>query len=250
VAAVLFPLRIIRMDPRGLGLGAHAAGRCRCEDGFDYVLKDGSAHATTPHDEWLCTQLATRVGIACPPCALIRDGAGGHYFGSRIEGGLMKDPWWESIARGDMDLDIVAPVLTRILAFDFFVHNDDRHLLNYVARDTDSGWGLHAVDFSRAWTFHGFPPPALPFRPQANTVFAHRELKQIIGDFVDVGVAADLLDKLAATPASVLERIINDHPPEWLSPQMRDTILGWWDSAEKAKRIESIRKGIADGSYL
>ncbi|MCL4716763.1 MAG: hypothetical protein KJZ75_17775, partial [Hyphomonadaceae bacterium] len=76
---MLTPLRILSLDPANLG-SADAVGVARCDDGFEYALKDAVACTTTPHDEWFCTELAQALGIACPPCAVVEDGIGGHYF--------------------------------------------------------------------------------------------------------------------------------------------------------------------------
>lgn len=242
----MVPLRIISMDPKGLG-SADAAGLCRCDNGFEYILKEGGAQSpTTPHHEWLCTHLAEEVGIACPPVAAIENGKGGHYFGSRCEGGVVtNDPWFEMVARGDIELGVVAPVLSRVFAFDCFVHNEDRHLGNFLARSSRNGWALVTFDFSRAWTYHGMPTPDLPLPASANTIFWHRELRGIIGDFMDAAAVGVFLDRLAAIKVSSIEGIIGRHPPEWISPDMRKSVLNWWGSEVSIGRTPRKRNALA-----
>lgn len=247
---MLTPLRILSIDPANLG-SADAVGVARCDDGLEYALKDGAASPTTPHDELFCTELAQALGIACPPYAVIEDGSGGHYFGSRWEGGVItQDPWQELVVRGDIPFAVVAPVLARVFAFDLFVYNVDRHLGNFLARTTRGGAGLLTMDFSRAWRMHGFPPPPLPMPDQTNTIFCHRELKLIVGDFIDMAVVNEFLSRLAAIGAPQIERIIDRGAPEWISTPDTKAVLDWWGSPARMERIEEIRKGIQDGSYL
>lgn len=181
---LLIPPRIVWLDPVDLNT-ADSPGCCRCDDNFEYALKDTRHHRLTPHAEWFCTHLAGLVGIGCPPCAIIDDTKGNLLFGSRWEGGIARDKWWDMTSRGDIDLQIIAPQLSRILAFDFFVYNDDRHLNNYLVRESRNVWVMLAFDWSRAWTFHGFPPNNLPFSPNQKTILAHRHLKKMLGNFTD-----------------------------------------------------------------
>jgi hypothetical protein len=245
---VLTP-RIKARDPVGLASNDGAA-MCRCDDGFEYVVKDTTAHPLTPHNEWFCTHLAGLVGIVCPPCCPVEDETGQLVFGSRCEGGVTSDPWVEKVVRGEIDRAVIDGVLSRILAFDHFVHNDDRHLRNYLVRTSRNGWAMLAMDFSRAWSFHGFPPGALPFTLTQKTRLVHRTIKREIGDFVDVPEVNRVLDALSAVKGSEIEKILDRQPTSWLTRAKKNDIIGWWKSPDRAKRIASIRKGIGDGSYL
>jgi hypothetical protein len=237
------------MDPVGLGT-ADSAGTCRCDNGAHYVLKNGAHHPFTPHDEWFCTNLADRIGIACPPAAIIEDGVGGYMFGSRVEGGVTKDLWWEMVARGDIELSVVAPVLSRVFAFDCFVHNDDRHLNNYLVRESGNAWTMLAMDFSRAWTYHGFPPPGLPFAPTDNTRLAQADLNQVIGSFLDLTAVDEVLNRISAVGVQTIENIVGMHPHQWLPTALKGSMLQWRQSKERDDRIDGIRKGIRDGTYI
>jgi hypothetical protein len=246
---VLVPLRIEWRDPEELG-SADSAGACRCDDGMEYALKDGRHHPLTPHAEWFCTKLAEAVGIACPPCAIIEDERGNFLFGSRWEGGVARDNWWDMTERGEIDIALIAPVLSRILAFDLFVHNGDRHLNNYLVRESRNNWTVMAFDFSRAWTFNGYILPPLPFSPRENTVAAHRWLTRNLGEFLDQGAADQVLERLRAVNKKTIVSIIAMQPRDWLPIDDANGILDWWDGGARAGRIDAIKKGISDGTYI
>lgn len=143
--------------------------------------------------------------------------------------------------------------LTRIYAFDHFVHNYDRHAGNFLVVKQKSGHAVLAFDYSRAWTFHGFPPPKLPFNsadPNEKTVRLQRQLKPLIGDYIDAQAAKQFLDVLKQVPVSEVEKIVSDHPQDWLDAKLRDKIYAWWSSQEMSDRIDGITMGIGNGTYL
>ena len=246
---MLVAIPIKRIDPVGLG-SADSIGVGIGDDNLEYAMKDGVACQTTPHDEWFCTRLAETVGIACPSPHVLQLQSGDLIFGSRWEGGVAKDPWWDMIARGDIDIADFAPVLSRIFAFDCFVHNDDRHLKNYLVREGRFGWKMFAMDFSRAWLCNGMPPPPLPFAKDDNTLKGMRALRILFPSFFDVGAANAVLDKLAIVSEAQVLTIIDSHPPAWISPQGKKDVLEWWKSKARTERIDAIRKGIADGKLF
>lgn len=171
-------LKIKWRDPRGLA-GIDAAGVCRCEDGADYVLKDGAADPLTPHNEWFSTHLAQAVKIVCPPCAIIEDEHGNLLFGSRWEGGVSSSSWLSMVHRGELNKTDIAAPLSRILAFDYFIQNGDRHLDNYIVRGQRNGHLIMAIDFSRSWCFEGFHQHLfLSARPRIHVIGIARSNKK------------------------------------------------------------------------
>lgn len=245
----LFRPRIRWRDPNGLA-GVDGAGVCSCDDGVFYAIKDRDSHPAIPHSEWFCTKLAEAVGVVCPPCTILDDENGKDYFGSRWEGGVSSDRWWDAVRNGDVSLDSVAPFLSRVLAFDHFVHNEDRHLGNYILRDTPYEPIMLAIDFSRAWLYHDFPLPDLPFSATDNTRYTARYLRAHIGDYVNMAEVHRVLDRIKQIPTQHAQDVIAQHPESWLPADLRDEVLTWWDSNERLDRIEAIRKGIGDGTFL
>ena len=217
---------------------------------MEYALKDGADHPLRPHVEWLCTRLAGAVGIVCPPCAIVEDENGNYLFGSRWEGGVARDNWWDMVDRGDIEIATFAPLLSRILAFDLFVHNVDRHLNNYLIRKARNIWTVMAFDFSRAWTCNGELLPPLPIPPHENTIVAYRELVGLFGPFLVQEAADEILDRLAEINTQRIADINAEQPRQWLPDRTADEVLQWWASASRTDRIGAIKEGMRDGSYL
>jgi hypothetical protein len=246
---MLVPPRIKWCDPVGLGT-VDASGICRCDDGCDYVVKDGSKNSATPHDEWFCTRLAENVGIPSPPCLVIERQDGSLVFGSRWEGGVASDPWWEMVKRDEIVLSDIRSALSRIYAFDHFIHNEDRHLNNFLFRRQRQGWAVLAFDYSRAWLANGMPLPALPFPPNKKTMMARRFLVHEFGEYIDKDEACGTLQKIANVKETHVLQSIDGHPKSWLSDSEKDKIIGWWRSQARIDRIDQIHQGIHDGTFL
>jgi hypothetical protein len=145
------PLEIRFCNPANLG-SVDCGQVCRADDGCDYVVKDGETGGSvqaTPHSEWFCTQLATAIGIASAPCAILNMLDGTTAFGSRWEGGVLNPSiaghWWEKVKSGEIPLDDIRGTLSRIYAFDNFVFNPDRHCGNFIVREQRDGFAVLAM---------------------------------------------------------------------------------------------------------
>lgn len=222
---------------------------CRCDDGSDYAVKDASKYPHLPHTEWFCTRVGERVGLASPVCAVVNV-KNLPCFGSRWETGHDPDDWWVKAHSGEIEFDLVAPTISRILAFDLFVHNDDRHLHNYIIRRQRMGHAVLAFDYSRAWLHHGFPLPDGPIGPGSNTIRAYRFLNNLFPGFLRIQDVEHVFERLGELSAVAIETIISEHPASWLTAERSDAILDWWDSPRRLARISSVKEGILDGSYL
>ncbi len=240
----LTPLRIRWTDPT-----ADAVGVVRCDDGCEYAVKDDAKLPRTRHDEWFCSSLALAVGIAVPPFQIIERPDGSLVFGSRWEGGIPNERWHRMIKNGTLKFDDVKPVLANIFAFDNFIHNTDRHCGNYIIRQQRNGYALLAPDYARAWCYRGFPPAALPFAT-CGTVKAVRWLTATFGSYIDVASTQETLDKIELISVLEAAAMIDSHPRSWLTQPEADAILAWWSSPARKQRIDGIRQGIRDGTYL
>ena len=239
------------IDPDALGT-ADAGPVCRCDDGCEYATKGTNNHSQVPHSEWLCTQLGEVIGIAAPPCAVIEMPNGDLVFGSRWEGGVVpaQPPWWEQVKNGRIPLDNVKEILTKIYAFDHFVHNIDRHAKNFIMRSQRSSEVLMANDYSRAWLVHGFPLPQTPMDENSNTVKAQRRFTEYFGTYIDPVEACSTMERIKAIPSSRIQNIIEFHPLVWLDDNLKGRILDWWGNGEMNTRAEHVAKGIEDGTHL
>ena len=244
----LIPIRIRWTDPVGLA-SADAVGVVHCDDGCDYAIKDDSRRPKTMHSEWFCSQLAETIGIAVPPFKVIQRSDGTLVFGSRWEGGVPNEQWYEMIANGTLRFEDVKDVLANVFAFDNFIHNGDRHCRNYIVRPQRNGHALLAPDYSRAWFSNGFPLPALPLVGQ-NTVNASRWITAKFGAYISTASTQDALDKLESVSDKHVSSIIKSHPQSWIAAPEADSIVAWWSSPARKQRLDGIRQGIKDGTYL
>lgn len=256
--STLFPLprKVVWIDPANLGT-QDIKQLCRCDDGCEYFVKDGSKHPFVPHAEWFCTHLAELVGISGPPCQILEMPDGTLVFGSRCEGGVIGPQaaaqWWQKIQTGAIPLNDVKGVLTRIYAFDHFVHNTDRHAGNFLAREQRHGYTILAFDYSRSWIYHGFPLPDLPFdENDANerTLKVQRQLRSAIGSYIDRTEARRFLESIKKIPVVNIKTILAQEPNDWLPKQLYIDIMSWWSSKGFYDRLDGIAEGIENGTYL
>lgn len=228
----LFPLPIEARWCAPANLGSADCGQiCRCDDGCDYVIKDGKTGgsvALTPHSEWFCTQLGELVGIVSPQCKIVKMSDSTFVFGSRWEGGVLNPAaggnWWDKVKTGDILLDDIKGPLSRIYAFDHFIHNPDRHTKNFIVRNQHTGYAILANDYSRAWMCTGFPLPALPMNN--STVMTQRWLSNLWSvKYIDKDESNIILEKIRNTSKDSVNRIIDGHPQDWLTQQNKEDIL-------------------------
>lgn len=238
----------IRCEQANFG-SADCALICRCEDGSDYAIKDNAKNGAMPHSEWFCTRLVEAVGVAAPACKVVSV-QGDQWFGSRWETGHNPKDWWLRAIAKQIDFNLLAPTISRIFAFDLFVHNVDRHLNNYIVREQHFGISMLCFDFSRAWLCHGYPIPNTPMDTGTKTIMAMRYLRQEFGEFLVQDDIDTVLNNLTNLPTEKIEEIIAEHPQDWLTNYQKEWMVTWWGSAERAERIDRIKEDIGNGTYL
>lgn len=120
--------------------------------------------------------------------------------------------WWIRAASGEIEFSLLAPTISRIFAFDLFIHNVDRHLTNYIVRKQRVGHSVLAFDYSRAWLWNGFPLPALPMVHTSKTVAAMRYMTSQFGFFLSLNDIKLVCDRLKNVTSNDVERLITEHP--------------------------------------
>lgn len=246
--AGLFPVNIRSCDPANLG-SADAALIGMGDDGFDYVIKTVEKTPNVPASEWFCHRLSDLCSIVVPQYSILNIRGMKLAFGSRYDGAIETNSQVIlDILSGQTKANILAERLSAIYALDLFVHNDDRHFGNYMFNKAMSGYSVKAFDFSRAWLYHGWPLPNLPLRPQCNTVAKFRDLMS--HHRFDLTAAEKVLDRLSGLNVGLIQEIHNEMPAEWLSKPNRKSIIKWWSSKDRSKRIEFVRGGLKDGTLL
>lgn len=232
---------------------------CHCDDGSDYAIKetdvDPATGATvyTAHNEHFCYRLGGMVGLSVPAFQQV-DTGGDVWFGSRWETGNVVHNFPHGIAdllaSNALDQKDSLPILAKMYAFDLFVNNVDRHLTNYIVRQQHYGLSVISFDFSRAWTFCGFPLPSLPMAPNELTVRAQRQISAACGSFINNSSTDAVLENIDKISESKIASILDEEPANWLTQPLKDAILNWWKSSDFGDRLDNIRVGIGNGSYL
>jgi hypothetical protein len=231
---------------------ADSLGEVEADDGHRYYIK-GDAHGRRVRaSEWLSTHIAEEVHIGAPAPVVIERKDGQLVFGSRRIAGVadltltaayLTSPTFTNMSQAPSGL---RPILSSIYVLDMFLHNDDRHLGNYLTVDDNGVRRLYAYDFSRAlfwdWPWSGFPDQLSHTRQFGSL------LRSLHG--FDQFAAVATIDRLEALELKSIEGFINRMPGEWLPAQLRDELVVWWENGGRQNRLNAIRTGISDGSIL
>ena len=246
-----FP-RQTRVEYPRTKLTADALGEAEVDDGHRYYLKADANGRPVRASEWIATHLAERVGIAAPHPMIVQMRDGRLVFGSRRIAGVADDVTTANyllsvtLSNAGHQMIGLSQVLSKIYAFDLFIFNDDRHFGNYLSLDDNGIRRFYAFDFSRAlfwrWPWVGIPDPGQNTRLYATRLWPLRGF--------DTAAAIGILDRLRVVPTSDIQFVVNAMPPEWLPEALREAFLGWWSSNARADRLNELREGMTDGTYL
>ena len=239
----IFPLRIVSQQPANLGSAdCHLIGEG--DDGIDYAIKRVSDGARIPASEFICNSLAQACGIAVPTfeIAILPDIE--KVFASRWEDGSFPSARVSALLMGTEQLNGLSEALSAVFAFDLFVYNIDRHFGNYMFRHKRGPGSLPvllAPDYSRAFLYHGCPPPPPPLPSDCNT--SKRFIEWQRRHRFSRNAATELLDRLDTISDSDFGKIISQIPSEWLSSADGNTLVTWWKEDHR-DRIFMIKKGL------
>ncbi|RWP12302.1 MAG: hypothetical protein EOR00_27145 [Mesorhizobium sp.] len=244
----LFAVEAMFCGPGNLGSQDMNEG-CFCGDAGFFVLKKNDVYPTLPHCEWFCSSLAQATGVPQIPFSVVKHTAGNFWFGSLWMNGRTPD-WWNLAQQGSINFSSLADDLSRIYALDLFVHNDDRHMNNYMVVPAGTGHRVYSFDYSRAWLYHGAVPGAIMTDPGLNTVSSKEWMKQTFGQYLNPAVALEVLDRIDGIDEVGVRAILAGHPTDWLAQQQEDEIVDWWTNGARTARIAAIRDGVNDGTLL
>lgn len=237
----VFPLLITGLQPADLD-----TARCRHvghgEDGLSYYIKRCCDGPRTPCAELICHELAAAINLAVPPSHVAVLSNGEEVFASREEGGLMEqDVWLRSIVFGKHPPPSLAGHLSAWWAFDLFVHNPDRHVDNFMMRQTNHGTSLIAIDFSEAWHVSAWPLPN-----ELGPCHTTDTRSLLRGRFpLDRGRFEQVLDRVGKLPDDWLSEVLSHVPVRWLDATLKAHMEGWWKQ-DRHSRIDRIRLDHAD----
>lgn len=247
----LFPRKVLRLDPPQKRT-ADALGEAEADDNHRYVVKGDAHNRRVRASEWLCSRVAEAVGIGVPQVALLEMPDQSIVFGSRRLAGVAGEIHTQAYLLTSNYPQMAVPVvpvaytLSAIYVFDMMIHNDDRHLGNYLAVAESGTYRLFAYDFSRAlfwaWPWNGFPAAG------TNTINVGRLLRS--KHPFDMAAAEAVLDRLGALPPSTVERFVREMPGDWLPDPAQTEFIAWWSGPDRNARVATLRKGLKDGSLL
>jgi hypothetical protein len=242
-----FPVHLVQVDPANLGT-ADAAFFAQGANGLDYCVKTVAKTPAAPAAELICNSMAALCGIATAQFDIVKLLDGSLAFGSVWEGSALERQQAIQVLMGKRPGRQVGPTLSRVYAFDLFVHNVDRHLGNYLCvGGRTPGHSVKVYDFSRAFSANGWPLPSLPMPPAANTVSAFRQLNRFHA--FDLPGANEVLTKIDSISFSSFKSIIDSIPSNWMSAELRKKVGRWWVD-ERSGRVSNVIAGLKDGSFL
>lgn len=127
--------------------------------------------------------------------------------------------------------------MSRILALDLFLGNDDRHLNNFLFRPQKVGGALTvmAMDFSRSLLVRGWPNDTIPMPTEAKTMMVLSLLRHL--KLWDQGAAQLLLMSLQTITAAEFGHWLGSMPAAWLDASRQAALLAWWSSPALGQRI-------------
>lgn len=242
----IFPVEIVKALPGLSNLGGKDTALLgEGRDRMKYVVKAFEKTPKAPASEWLSAHLAELAGIATARPTIVR-WQNARAYGSRWEPGLLDPTYNAQVFVGMLPGVELTQRWSALFALDLFVHNTDRHQSNLAFLQVDGGYRLLAIDFSRAWFYHGDVPPSLPM-PKNSTVLVARQLRGHFG--FDLSEAEHVLDRLQSVTVGHVEDIFRRMPSEWLAPASITATIRWWGDGGKQARLTALRKELADGTY-
>lgn len=220
------PIQCNRTRPKPTGADADFIAICDATT-ERFLCKGQSKYLHLPSTEWICSSLARDVGLPVPSFSVIEmvTDPGVYLFGSQwIAGGLDFTVALSKVSNSDL--------FSQIFGVDWFVHNDDRHLGNYLYIEIQGDVILRPMDFSRSWRHHGWPLPDLPLN-SCNTL----QYKPFWQTHFGYNKPDAVLDRIDALPDEWMERTLDALPPAWIGDIERADLIQWWIARGRQARV-------------
>lgn len=236
--------------------GKPGRGRAIGEDEVEYFVKCNRDRPVCAI-EWICTSLADSLNIPVPKRRVMKMPNGDLVFGSQSIGDALPDHELGQILQSGvipngLSVGDMKGLLARILAFDLFIGNHDRHFGNYLFALQHSVDGttrtgvLNAFDFESADVLTR-EKIRLPMNGTSQTVRDGRIIQKAFA--FDLRAASQTLTLLRKGREFMFERAMYGLPEEWLSARQRTDLLGRVRSASFEAEIMQLEQGLGDGSY-
>jgi len=243
----LWPLQIVQTEPAPFGT-ADCTLVGLGDDDMPYILKRVTDGEHVPVSEFICTQLAAAIGLPVPVCtiATLPGESKELCFASREEFGVIDQQAAVQMLLLQKQLPAYVDRLMQWYAFDVFTHNTDRHLGNFLFRNSMAGAVMLGMDFSRALLTQGWPG-AVPPLPKCHTTTVQRQLAR--ESPYPPMAAARIMNRLASAPDEWLEHCLAQVPATWADAKLRTNLCRWWRHG-RPKRLRLLRSHLTNGRYL
>jgi hypothetical protein len=213
--------------------------------------KADSQHRNIRATECIATQLAEALEIRTAGWQIVIF-EGETYFGSpHIESSAQRLELFNFLRSSDRNAYGGASLnrglyLGSVICLDLFIHNDDRHLRNFILSADQSYRRLCAIDFAdadlTALTTDRFPIAG------SNTVALGRDVRAIHGSFIDG--ALGMLDRIEGLAPDAFHRIVDSVPGDWLNSVLKDRLNDAWGSSGFHQRLASLRAVLKSGTLV
>lgn len=230
------PLSEIRPLPEKT---AHCEGIGIGPKGERYAVKFGNVWPKLPLNEVVCHALSKHCGIVLPPWHVVEDIRTGRLgFGSA---------WLEDVCRStDVRWSSFWQQLTpkykaffsACCALDGFVHNDDRHLRNFLLSGSGVLLKPFAGDYSCAWWMKRWDCLGLQ-RQSTNSIQIYTYILRKPGLW-DSAAAELALSLIGALETRQVYSLFNSYPQQWLEKEHVEQLLEWWDCGFAERRANML----------
>jgi len=239
----LFHRRISTRLPDSV-VGRHLAFACIADDGGYFFCKvDAGDQHPARAAEWLSSRLARHVGLPTADCAIIEDLVDGtDYFGSKrlpsISDRFAVADFLDQPHRDELGQigSFPGQFLAMLRAFDLFIDNPDRGHDNFVLTRDGLQTNLCPIDFASARLFD-CTTDRFPVAGE-RTNFVGNFHQRVHGRHLESAV--EMLDRIAAVPASTVNNFLNEMPESWLSDQKRGNFYEFWSDDRKEQRLKNL----------
>lgn len=241
------------VDDLGSVGGSTGARLIRASNALAYVVKDDTADVPRLRaSEFFWLSVARSVGLAAPLPEVIED---------RVVNRTLVGTRKEQNRIGKDDAETLLELLTgkihnggrhlsRLLAFDLFCANWDRHPGNYLVLDEGGAKVVFAIDFSHVVLI---PDKCSPDRdPISEIRTATRQYcPKVVQPYgPDQAAATETLNSLAALPSGQIDGILNSIPDDWVGAGEKQEVADWWADGERASRLAAISNELGNGTYF
>jgi hypothetical protein len=205
------------------------------DDSHKYAIKTIEDNPLLPITEWFCHHLCRAVGIATPDFFAVYRQNGTIAFGSRFE---LNAEQFNPASNKEPALAMLERLfgsdqrrISAIFGVDFFLPNDDRHLGNFLFRESGRRLTPLAFDFSRSWLVLGLPFGKDAWGNDSKSALMYKLL--VDRNYISKPEILIILDKIEQLPNDFAQKVIESAPTSWLLSFDKRATINYWENNRK-----------------